>query len=177
VSGVILPYKGWRPKIGNGVFIAPTAAVIGNVEIDDEANIWFGCTLRAEDQPIRIGARTNVQDGTIFHIEGHDRGTYVGADVTIGHAALIHACTLEDGCFVGMSATVLNDAVIESGAMVAAGALVAPGKRVRAGELWAGVPAKPLRKLSDDDLATFTHTVEAYCRLARNYLAMATANE
>jgi carbonic anhydrase/acetyltransferase-like protein (isoleucine patch superfamily) len=172
VSGVILPYKGWRPKIGSGVFIAPTAALIGNVEIGDKASVWFGCTLRAEDQPIRIGARTNVQDGTIFHIEGDDRGVCVGADVTIGHAALLHACTLEDGCFVGMSATILNGAVIETGAMVAAGALVAPGKRVRAGELWAGVPAKPLRKLTDDDLATFTHTIEVYCELARDYLAM-----
>lgn len=174
MSGVIMPYKGILPKIAADAFIASTAVVIGDVEIASEASIWFGCVLRGDSNSIRIGARTNVQDGTVIHVN-HERegatGTKatIGADVTIGHMALLHACTIEDGAFIGMKACVMDGVVVESGAMVAAGALVTPGKRVRKGELWAGSPAKLMRPLSEKEMAYFAYSAEHYCKVAASY--------
>jgi len=149
----LLPYKGIYPKLGARVFIAPTATVIGDVEIEDDVSIWFGCVLRGDVNVIRVGARSNIQDGTVVHVAKDTVGTYIGADVTIGHMALLHACTLEDRAFVGMRATVMDLCVIEKGGMLGAGALLTPGKRIGAGQLWTGSPAKYLRSLTPADLA------------------------
>ena len=170
MAGLILPYRGIMPTIADGVFVAPTASVIGDVEIGPECSIWFGVTIRGDMNVIRIGRRSNVQDGTVIHIESLAYGTFIGDDVTIGHGAIVHACTLEDGCFIGMGATVMDGAVVESKAMVAAGALVAPGKRVKSGELWAGVPAKFRRPLDNDDLDNMAHVTPLYVKLAKDYL-------
>ncbi len=170
MRGLILPYRTVHPRIGEDVFIAPTACVIGDVVIGAGTNIWFGCTVRGDVNEIRIGERTNIQDGTIVHVSRQKYGTYVGSEVTIGHMALIHACTLEDGCFVGMNATVMDGCVVEGGAMVAAGALVTPGKRVRRGQLWAGTPARHVRDLGPEDLDGMAATAPHYVRLAREYL-------
>ena len=170
MPGTLLPYRGVLPKIGPRVFIAPTATVIGDTEIGDQTNIWFGCTVRGDVHEIRIGARVNLQDGSVVHVTGGRFGTYIGDDVTIGHMALIHACTLEAGCFIGMKACVMDGAVVESGAMVAGGALVTPGKRVPSGELWAGNPAKKMRDLTEAERAGLTDTVGRYVRLAADYL-------
>jgi carbonic anhydrase/acetyltransferase-like protein (isoleucine patch superfamily) len=154
--------------------VAETAVVIGDVVIGEEASIWYGCVLRGDSNSIRVGARTNIQDGTIVHVNHEREGaagtrTIIGADVTIGHMALIHACTLEDGCFIGMKACVMDGAVVESGAMVAAGALVTPGKRVKRGELWAGSPARLMRTLGDTELKYFDDVAEHYAELAASY--------
>jgi len=166
----ILSYKGVRPTIAADAFIAPTATVIGDVVIGAETGIWFNCVIRGDVHEIRIGSRTNIQDGSIVHVTGGKFGTYIGSDITIGHGAVIHACTLEDGCFIGMGAVLLDGVVVESGAMVAAGAVVTPGKRVKRGELWGGNPAKLLRPLSEGDIAFFPKSAATYVGLARQYL-------
>ena len=169
MSGLIMPFKGTLPKIDPSAFIAPTAAVIGDVEIGPDTGIWFGCVVRGDVNEIRIGARTNIQDGTIIHVAAEGQGTYIGDDITVGHMALLHACTLESGCFIGMKACVMDGAYVESGAMVAAGALVTPGKRVKAGQLWAGSPARPIRELTEKDLAYFPVSARNYVKLAHSY--------
>jgi len=175
-GAVIIPFAGHTPRVAADAFIAPGVVLIGDVEVGPGASIWFGSVLRGDVGPIRVGARTNIQDGTIVHVDSHTYPTLIGADVTIGHCVLIHACTLEDGAFVGMRATVMDGAVVEGGGMVAAGALVTPGKRVRRGELWAGSPAKMWRALTQDDLDGFKSTVEHYAEKAHQFrAAVATA--
>ncbi len=142
MTSLILPFAGRIPVIAPDAFIAPNATIIGDVEVGAEASVWFGCVLRGDEEPIRIGAGTNIQDLTLIHTSGGVAPTTIGANVTVGHSAIIHGCTIEDGALIGMGAIVLDEAVIERDAIVAAGAVVSPGKRVRAGELWAGVPAK-----------------------------------
>jgi len=169
MSPIILPYRGVWPTIAEDAFIAPGAVVIGDVVIGPRSSVWFGCVIRGDVHEIRIGADTNVQDGTIVHVSKGTFGTYIGDGITIGHQALIHACTLESGCFVGMGATVMDGCVVESGAMVAAGAMVTPGKRVPAGELWAGSPAKLKRALTVDDTAGWPAQAAHYAALGAEY--------
>ena len=168
-DGHILAYKGILPTIAEDAFIAPTATVIGDVVIGAGTGIWFNCVIRGDVHEIRIGERTNIQDGTIIHVTGGKLGTYIGSDITIGHGAILHACTLEDCCFIGMGAIILDGAVVETGAMVAAGAVVTPGKRVKAGELWGGNPAKLLRELSEQDRAFFPVSAANYVALGQTY--------
>lgn len=175
MPALILPHHGIMPTVARDVFVADTAVVIGDVEIAAGASIWFGCVLRGDSNSIRIGPRTNIQDGTIIHVNHEREGaagtrTTIGADITVGHMALLHACTLEDGSFIGMKACIMDGAVVESGGMVAAGALLTPGKRVRRGELWAGSPAKLLRQLSDKEMTYFAYSAAHYCELAAGYL-------
>ena len=170
MSGTILPWRGIWPQIAPSAFIAPTASIIGDVRIAEDANIWFGCTLRGETRAVIVGTGSNIQDGSVLHIGGGGP-TYVGDHVTVGHMALIHGCRLEDRAFIGMQATVMDDAVVESGAMVAAGALVTQGKRVPAGELWAGRPAKKMRDLGEDEIAELATYAPHYVALAREYIA------
>jgi len=169
MNGLILPYKGVLPRIHDSAFIAHTAVITGDVEIGTDSSVWFGCVMRGDVHQIRVGARTNIQDGTIVHCAKGKFPCLIGSDITIGHAAILHACTLEDGCFVGMGATVMDGAIVESGAMVAAGALVPPGKVVKKGELWGGSPAKLMRPLSEAELAFFPVSVKNYVELARDY--------
>ncbi len=174
MSAVILPYQGVLPRIAADAFIASTAVVIGAVEIGPESSIWFGCVLRGDSNTISVGARTNIQDGTVIHVNHEREGaagtrTVIGSDVTVGHMALLHACTIEDGAFIGMKACIMDGVVVESGGMVAAGALVTPGKRVRKGELWAGSPAKLMRPLSDKEMAYFAYSARHYCEVAASY--------
>lgn len=169
MSGLILPFQGVLPRIAPDVFIAPNATVIGDVVIGAGSSVWFQCLIRGDVHEIRIGERTNIQDGTVIHVTKGKSGTSIGSDITIGHAAVIHAATLEDKAFIGMRATVLDGAVVEGGAMVAAGAVVGPGKRVKRGELWAGVPAKPIRQMGEDEIAGLARTAAHYVELAATY--------
>ena len=147
---LILPFHGKSPTIDPSAFIAPGAVIIGDVHIGPDASVWYGCVLRADTHRIEIGARSNVQDGTICHVDDEARnGTpvIIGDDVLVGHKCMIHGCTIESGGFVGMSATVMDGAVVETGAFLGAGAFLGPRKKVPAGELWAGMPARKLRDL------------------------------
>ena len=168
--GLILPYKGIAPKIHPDAFIAPNAVVIGDVEIGARSGLWFNCVARGDMNEIRIGEDTNIQDGTVIHIDSRTCGTYIGNRVTAGHMCLLHACTIEDDAMIGMQATVMDRAVVEKGAMVAAGALVTPGKRVPAGELWGGSPAKKLRDIGEREQDMLDYIWPAYVTLAKNFV-------
>jgi len=167
---LIRKYKEAEPKIADDVFVAENAVVIGDVEIGSQSSIWYGVVLRGDVEKIRIGERSNIQDGTIVHVTADKFGTYVGDDVLVGHNAVIHGCTLQDGAFVGMGAIVLDGAVVESGAMVAAGALVTPGKVVKSGELWGGNPAKKMRDLTPEQIAGLKAGTDHYVDVASEYL-------
>ena len=169
MSGLIVPHRGFVPKVDPTAFVAVNATLVGDVEIAANASIWFGCILRGDGPGIRIGENSNLQDGTIVHVAARGLMTGVGKNVTVGHMVLLHACEVQDGAFVGMHSTVLDGAVIESGAMVAAGSLIAPGKVVRRGELWAGNPGRKLRDLTEKDYENFKRVVEGYVRLSRTY--------
>ncbi len=172
-------YRGVLPKLGARVYIDPAATVIGDVELGDDVSIWPGVVLRGDVERIRIGARSNVQDGSVVHVT-HD-GPYtpgglpcsIGADVTVGHAAMLHACTVEDGCLIGMHATVLDGAVVQHHAFVGAGALVAPGKVVGRGELWIGNPARCVRKLGEREIEALQYSAAHYVELKDEYLRAA----
>ena len=173
----IRPYQGILPRLGAGVYVDPAAHLIGDVEVGDDASLWPGVVARGDVHHIRIGARTNVQDGCILHVthagEYTDDGfpLIVGSDVTIGHAAVVHACTIHDACLIGMHATVLDGAVVHRHSMVGAGALIAPGKVVGEGELWVGNPARCVRKLSGQEIERLYYSAQHYVRLKNSYLA------
>ncbi len=166
-AGPLWSLDGVFPRIAESAWIAPTAVVIGNVEIGAESSIWFNCVLRGDTNVIRIGARSNVQDGSVLHVNpGEGMACLIGDDVTVGHSAIVHAACLHDRAFVAMAAVVLDGAVIESGGVLAAGAVLSPGKRIRENELWAGTPAKLMRTLTDADRARFAATAPAYVQNA-----------
>ncbi|MCE9507860.1 MAG: gamma carbonic anhydrase family protein [Alphaproteobacteria bacterium] len=167
---IVLPYKNKSPVIGRSVFIAQNSALVGDVVIGDESSIWYNCTVRGDVNNIIIGARTNIQDGTVIHVSSAGQGTYIGNDVTVGHMALLHACTVGDAAFIGMQACVMDGAYVESGAMVAAGALVTPGKRVLSGQLWGGSPARYMRELTEDEKKYIPYSAQHYVGIAKNYL-------
>ena len=168
--GLILPYQGIWPKIHPDAFIAPNAVIIGDVEIGAGTGIWFNCVLRGDMNPIRVGESTNIQDGTIIHIDSRTHPTIIGNNITVGHMCLLHACTLEDDSMVGMQSTVMDGAVIESGALVAAQSLIPPGKKVKKGSLWAGSPAKRLRDVGDRQRDMINYIAPTYVKLAREYV-------
>ena len=174
----VRPYLDQLPVLGERVYVDPAAHVIGDVVLGDDVSIWPGTIVRGDVNFIRIGARTNVQDGTIVHVS-HDGphaklggfATVIGSDVTIGHKAIVHACRIEDAVLVGMGAILLDGAVVEKHGFVGAGALVAPGKVVGSGELWLGNPAKKVRMLSDAEIEALYYSAGHYVRLKDQYLA------
>lgn len=174
-KALILTLNGQTPRIHESAFIAPGAVIIGDVEIGAQASIWYNCVLRADINAIRVGARTNIQDGSVIHVEsdygdgGHP--TIIGDDVLIGHMAIVHGCTLADRAFVGMGAIVMDGCVIESDAMLAAGAMLTPGKRLPSRQLWSGRPAKYMRDLSDAAIADMQRGVRGYVREAQDHAA------
>ena len=173
----MLSFGGKSPRVDPTSFVAPGAQLIGNIEIGPEASIWYNCVLRGDVNQIRIGARTNLQDGCVLHVDSPRPGnlaglpTIIGEDVLIGHMAMVHGCILHDRAFVGLGAIVMDGCEIESGAMLAAGALLTPGRRIPAGQLWAGRPAKYIRDLSEEDLAGQQAGVAHYVALAKLHSA------
>ncbi len=169
--GPLFSLDGVSPTIAADAFIAPSAAVIGDVVVGSETGIWFHCMVRGDLNAIRIGARTNIQDGSIIHVDTGAMSTFIGDDVTVGHNAVIHACTLKNRAFVGISATVLDGAVIEEGGMLAAGGLLTPGKVIGPNELWTGSPAKLRRVMDSEERKRFDRNAEVYRVLARQFRA------
>jgi carbonic anhydrase/acetyltransferase-like protein (isoleucine patch superfamily) len=169
-GGALWSLDGVSPRVAETAWIAPNAVVIGNVEIGAEASIWFSCVLRGDTNLIQIGARSNIQDGTVLHVNpGDGMACLIGQDVTVGHSAIVHAARLHDRAFVAMAAVVLDGAVIESGGVLAAGAVLTPGKRIGSNELWAGTPAKLVRVLSDDEQKRFAATAPGYVQNAKRF--------
>ena len=169
----VLPYREFIPNIAPDVFIALTAQIIGNVTIGSDSSIWFGAVLRGDVHEIRVGKCTNIQDGSIVHVKRDESPTHIGSDITVGHGAILHGCTLEDGCFIGMGAVILDNSVVESGAMIGPGSVVPEGWRATSGKLWAGVPVRPLRDLTDEDFAAMAENISHYTELSREYAAQA----
>lgn len=175
-ENTVRPFNGEYPEIGERVWIDPAATVIGRVRLGDDVSVWPGTVLRGDVHRIQIGARSNIQDGSIAHVT-HD-GIYspggfpliVGEDVTVGHAAVLHACRIGDRCLIGMGAIVLDGAVIESDVMLAAGSLVSPGKHLKSGWLYRGRPAQPARELTAQQLEALRYSAEHYVRLKEQYL-------
>jgi carbonic anhydrase/acetyltransferase-like protein (isoleucine patch superfamily) len=171
MTAVVRAYGGKRPVIGRGVFLAETCAVIGDVEIGEDSSIWYGTTVRGDVMPIRIGARTSIQDNTVIHVTSERFGTIVGSDCTIGHSVILHACTVEDSCLIGMGAIVLDGARVGRGSFVGAGALVTPGTNIPPGSLVLGSPARVKRPVSDTEREQIDYGAKHYVELARRYLA------
>ena len=174
------PYLDQFPRLGERVYVDPAASVIGDVELGDDVSVWPGCVVRGDVNFIRVGARTNIQDGTVIHVS-HDGphaklggfATVIGEDVTIGHKAIVHACRIGDAALIGMGAIVLDGAVVESHGFVGAGAVVPPGKTVGRGELWLGNPARKVRVLSEADIEGLYYSAQHYVRLKNRYLGIA----
>lgn len=169
MSGLIVPFNNHVPKIHPTAWVAPNATIIGEVEVGEMAGIWYNVVLRGDGPGIKIGDNTNIQDGVVIHVSSNRQGTVIGRNITVGHLALLHACTVQDDAFIGMHSTVLDGAVVETGAMVAAGALVSPGKVVKSGELWAGNPARKIRDITERDLMVFKGSALHYMELAKAY--------
>lgn len=164
-----MPYKNIWPKIDDGAFIAPTASIIGDVTIGSGSGIWFNCVLRGDVDPITIGENTNIQDGSVVHCTRGGGKTIIGSNVTVGHKVLLHACILQDACFVGMGAILMDNVLVETGGMVAAGSLVTPNKTVRKGEIWAGNPAKFFRNLTQEEADFIMISAENYRKHVEEY--------
>ena len=165
----IYSHKGVTPRLGTSVYLAPNASVIGDVVIGDESSIWFGVVVRGDVFPIRIGARTNVQDNAVVHVTNGKAATTIGDDVTIGHLALIHGCTIGHRCLIGMGSIVLDGAIVENECFIAAGSLIPPGMRVESRSLMVGRPARKARTLSDADLEEIRNAGALYMQYARDF--------
>jgi len=170
MSFKIIPYNNVFPKIENGVYIADNCILAGAISVGECSSIWFNSVLRADVDTITIGKNTNIQDGTVIHTSRFDGPVKIGNNVTIGHLALIHACTLHDNAFIGMRATVMDKAIVEEFGFVGAGSLLTPNKVVKSKELWIGSPAKFIRYLTSQELEQMEETTKLYVNLARSYV-------
>lgn len=173
----VRPFKKHFPQLGEGVYIDESAVVIGQVVIGEHTSVWPNTTIRGDVNWIKIGANTSIQDGSTLHVT-HDHtnkhpGGYpltVGNQVTVGHNVVLHGCTIEDNCLIGMGAIILDDAHLEKNVFVAAGALVTPGKRLESGHLYVGSPAKKLRALTEEEIAGLQYSADHYVKLKNQYL-------
>ena len=165
---MLYPYKGVQPTIHPSAFIADGARIIGDVSIGEGCSIWFNAVLRGDLAPIRIGRGSNIQDGVIGHVNT-DQPLIVGEDVSVGHGAIIHGCTIGNGSLIGMGAIVLNGAEIGEYAMIGAGSVVTENSALPPYTLSFGTPARPIRELNEDDLARMRRTSESYVRKGREF--------
>jgi len=174
---MLLRYKEWFPKFGQNSWVAPDATIVGNVEMGEECSVWFGCVIRGDVHKIRIGDRTNIQDLTMIHVthykkpdmsDGHP--TIIGNDVTVGHRVMLHGCTIEDACLIGMNSTILDGAVIGKESIVGAGALVTGGKSFPPRSLIIGSPAKAVRELTDEEVEELYASARRYVAFKNDYI-------
>ena len=167
----IYELEGVRPTIADGVFIAPNASLIGDVVIGESSSVWFGVVVRGDVFPIRIGARTNIQDNSVVHVTGGKTSTTLGDDVTVGHSAIVHGCKVGNRCLVGMGSIVLDGAIIEDECFIAAGSLVPPGMHVPSRSMVMGRPGKVIRTLRAEELASIEFAARDYVRNARAFIS------
>jgi carbonic anhydrase/acetyltransferase-like protein (isoleucine patch superfamily) len=173
---MIRVFEGNAPQLAEGVFVDDTALILGDVRLGADSSVWPYAVIRGDVNSVTIGARSNVQDGAVIHVT-HDGpfspggfAASLGDDVTVGHQATIHACTIHSRVLVGMGARVLDGAVVNSNVVIGAGSLVTPGKVLESGTLYVGVPAKPVRKLEDKELEHLQYSAEHYVRLAKRHM-------
>ena len=167
---MIIEYRGKRPKIDPSAFVAPTAVLVGDVEVGAESSIWFGAVLRGDNGQIRIGARTSIQDNAVVHVSERG-GTFVGDEVTVGHGAIMEDCRIERRALIGSNATLLNGCTIGEGALIGAGSVVAERAQIPARTLAAGAPATVRKPLAGEAAAWIEHAADEYVKLSRFYLA------
>ena len=164
----LLPHGDARPQVADSAWVAPGAYVIGDVHLGEESSVWYGAVLRGDTEPIRVGARTNVQDGCVVHADpGYP--AIVGDDCVVGHNAIVHGCEIENGCLIGMGATILNGAKVGEGSIVAAGALVPENKEFPPHSLIVGIPAKAAREVTEEQTADIARGVREYVRRAASH--------
>ena len=170
-------FENIEPRIADSAYVDETALVIGDVTLADDASLWPQVVARGDVNSIAIGARTNIQDGTILHVS-HDSefapggfALHIGADITVGHQAILHGCTVEDRCLIGMAATVMDGAIIRSGAIVGAGSLVPPGRELEGGFLWVGSPARRVRALRPEEEGFLAYSAVHYVELKNRHRA------
>ncbi len=167
-AALVLPHAGHTPRIAASAFVAPTATVVGDVELAPGSGVFYGATVRGDRSPVRLGAGSNLQDNVVVHSDP-DHPCTIGAGVSVGHGAVVHGCTVEDEVLVGMNATVLNGAVIGSGSLVAAGAVVLEGTVVPPGSLVAGVPARVRRELTEAEREKVRANARTYVQLSAEH--------
>lgn len=165
---MIIPYNGINPQIDESCYVAHNATIVGNVVLKENANIWYGTVIRADDNKVTIGKNTNVQDNCTIHISNVFE-TIVGNNVTIGHGAIVHACEIGDNTLIGMGSIILNGAIIGNNVIVGAGSLVPPGKKIPSNTLVMGSPAKIVRSLNEEDIEKIKKSAMDYVRLANNH--------
>jgi carbonic anhydrase/acetyltransferase-like protein (isoleucine patch superfamily) len=168
---VIRPFRGHTPRLADGVFVGDAAAIIGDVVIGPRSSIWYGTVVRGDVMPIRIGAETSIQDNSVIHVTHDVAGTEVGDRVTVGHRVILHACTVEDDCIIGMGSIILDRARIGRGSIIGAGAVVTPGTTIPPGSLALGSPARVKRPVTDEERAWIASSAAHYVELGRAYLA------
>ena len=174
----IRPYQNISPSLGKRVYVDDAAVVIGDVVLGDDCSVWPMAVIRGDVNHIRIGKRSNIQDGTVVHVthrysaneEGH--AVRIGDDVTIGHNVTVHGCTIEDRCLIGIGSTLLDGAVIHANVLLGAGSLVSEGKELESGYLYIGAPAKKVRELTDEEMAWFEYSAKHYQNLKNDYLSI-----
>jgi carbonic anhydrase/acetyltransferase-like protein (isoleucine patch superfamily) len=167
---IVRAYQGKEPRFGSRVFLAENCSLIGDIEVGDDCSIWYGAVLRGDIHHIRIGARTNIQDNSVLHVEQGTGPTIVGEEVTIGHAAVVHGCTIHRGALIGIGAKVLSHAVIGEQALVGAGAIVQEGMEIPPRTLAVGVPARVKRDLKPEELARLDRSWKNYVEFKNEYL-------
>jgi len=168
---MILEYKGKKPKIGDNVFIAPNATVIGDVVIEDNASIWYNTVIRGDLAPVRVGKNTNIQDNCTVHTDV-DKPADIRENVTVGHNAVVHGCTIEDNCLIGINSVILSGARIKTGSVVAAGSVVRQNNEVGPYHLVTGVPALLKKQLSEDTVEKRKKTAKSYIKTAKEHMEM-----
>ena len=165
----LVAFKEKYPVIHESVFLAAGVVIAADVSIAENTNIWFNSVIRGDVAPVIIGKNTNIQDGTVIHTSRFDGPTHIGDNITVGHMALLHACTVEDNAFIGMQAAVMDKAIVEEYGFVGAGSLVSPGKIVKRKELWMGRPAKFVRMVTDEEIDFMRGNVQNYLDLSNEY--------
>jgi carbonic anhydrase/acetyltransferase-like protein (isoleucine patch superfamily) len=166
---LIESYRDKSPDIDETAYVAPSASVIGDVALGPDSSVWFGCVLRGDVHFIRVGARTNVQDLTVIHVNHGKHPTVLGNGVTVGHRAILHGCRVRDGALIGMGAILLDEVEVGEQALVAAGSVVSPGTSIPPRKLARGVPARVVRDLTEEELLGLVRSAESYCALKNDY--------